>query len=87
MSYCRNCGSDMSENATYCPVCGEPTGNKQTKARWPTAWFGFLMVITAVIPLVGWISGGIACYRGHTAQGGWLVGFGLVMALIYMGTM
>ena len=84
MIYCNACGGSVSERAVACPICGEPVNRKQTKARWSTPWFAFLMVVTAFIPLVGWVGGGIACYRGETTHGGWLVGFGLLMSVIYI---
>jgi len=74
----------MSETATACPSCGAVVSNRQTKERWTTGMFSVLMVLSALFPIVGWISGSIALYRKEVDQGAWLLGVSITMFFIYI---
>ena len=83
--FCRECATDISYTALACPSCGAVTDNKQAKERWSTGLFATLMVLSVLIPLIGWISGGIALYRRETDHGAWLLGVSTGMVFLYTG--
>jgi len=57
MPYCKNCGSELSEEAAYCPKCGSPVeALTQLKlAYWSerfVAWLLDVIIISVILTLV-----------------------------------
>lgn len=58
MSYCTNCGYDISEDVSNCPSCGvdlelTPPQTVETASKVPMALGILSMIIGIIIPLVG----------------------------------
>ncbi len=76
--YCKNCGSEMSENAKKCSKCGE---------KFETSWGGIsmfiLIFISFAIPLIGIIFGLYGTYhKPKKTQGYILLGIGIIMIFV-----
>lgn len=61
MSYCRNCGAEISEKAVICPKCGVPTeklrstshnSNDSGNIGWGI--LGFILPIVGLILFIAW---------------------------------
>jgi uncharacterized RDD family membrane protein YckC len=54
MSYCKNCGNKIPEDATYCPTCGKPvlTPKQLTLATWGeriVAWIIDIIILSIIL--------------------------------------
>lgn len=57
--YCDKCGTEMSDNATACPKCGEPTKNasvqKQKKSHGCAVGCLCMIVLIGILGVGGWL--------------------------------
>jgi len=71
---CIGCGMNPTDGSANCPACGVATkdkqvictacgGNLQGGAAWPIGQCLGLFLLSLVIPLFGWIYGGIQAYK------------------------
>ena len=73
---CKNCGQELSDDATICFFCGVPTENfdkqeKVDKSKEKTvnamAIVGF--IFSFLVPILGWIFGGIGLKKAEKEEG------------------
>lgn len=65
--YCTNCGAEIDENAYICIHCGALVVRRKPKITNGMAVAGF--VCSFLIPLLGWIFGGIGLSRSKKLPG------------------
>lgn len=77
--FCRNCGNEICDDVVVCPKCGVPVYSltKEKKFKNGMAIAGF--VCAFIIPLLGWIFGGIGLSNASKNNG---KGRGLSIAAI-----
>ena len=95
MKYCNNCGSEMTDQSHFCPICGANANGQtnnyqntytnnyqpiQTKAN-GMAIAGFILAF--LIPLLGWIFGGIGLKNASKCNSG----KGLAIAALIVATL
>ena len=94
MKYCRNCGSELKENANFCDICGassqqiyqthyNPNPSQYQYNERKTNVMAIIGLITAfIIPLLGWIFGGIGLSNVKKCNSG----KGLAIAALIVAT-
>jgi len=82
MKFCSKCGSELSDEAIACPKCGSPTEAYVNSRSNGMAIAGF--IFSFLIPLFGWIFGGIGLKRSKELNG---KGRGLSIAAIVISTL
>lgn len=81
--YCKNCGTEINDQAVVCPKCGVPTSNYSAPTE-NTNKNGFAIagfVCSFFIPLLGWIFGGIGLSRALKRNGKFM-GFAIAALVI-----
>ena len=84
--YCKNCGKEIADNATYCPTCGVSTGVPQHAAQQPV--INVINNIPGYIHKKNWVAfflclflGEFGFHRFYVGKIGtgiiWLFSFGL----------
>lgn len=89
--FCKNCGRDgLSGDAIFCPSCGAQTGNSDAVAKattvepWTTNKFTWLIVLSLLMPVIGWIFGIIGLTKEPTRnQGGIVLAVGILAAIVW----
>lgn len=84
MKYCSHCGSEVQDDAIYCPNCGELTSGSSSYGNQSSNGFAIAAFICSFfIPLLGWIFGGIGISKANKMNG---KGKGLAIAGIIIAT-
>ena len=73
--FCTKCGKELNDEAVICPYCGVPTANfavvnndvEEVPQTNGIAIAGF--VCSFVVPILGWIFGGIGLARANKRNG------------------
>ncbi len=84
MKYCKTCGAELLDSDVYCTKCGnqtEPIKVVVVQQSNGVAIAGF--ILSFLIPLLGWILGGLGIKRSKEAGG---KGYGLSIAAIVIAT-
>ena len=68
MKYCVNCGKEIDDNAYVCPNCGVKVATEENYKEKGNvfSWLSFLGIL---IPLLGWIFGGIGISKAQKLNG------------------
>lgn len=70
--YCKNCGTKLSENATFCTVCGEPVDNTAPlpadpatlpQNTYPMKWHKFLIYFQLFAAALISLYNAVVCFR------------------------
>lgn len=69
MLYCSNCGSELQENQQVCLNCGKLVVENKPTEKDTSMTFAIIGVVGGLlIPLIGFISGGIGLSRANKAN-------------------
>ena len=78
--FCSKCGSEIMDEAVICPNCGCSTENFHQKKDDKVS--AIVVLLTIIVPLVGFIMGIIYLGQGKRA-GGTLIALSILMCLLY----
>lgn len=86
--FCKNCGKEIDDKAFVCPNCGVKVAEDEPKQKESNVFAG-LSYLGIIMPLLGWIFGGIGLAKANkTGKGAGLSIGGLivttVMFIIYL---
>ena len=59
MRYCKNCGQELFFETLICPNCKEEITEVIKEVSDSSTTYGFWAIVIGVIPILGWIIGGI----------------------------
>lgn len=68
MKYCSNCGKEIDEKAYVCPNCGVKVASEEAPKQ-DTNVFAGLSFLGILIPILGWIFGGIGISKSKNMNG------------------
>ena len=80
--FCKNCGKEIDNNAFVCPHCGVKVATAEPQKE-ETNVFAGLSYLGILIPLLGWIFGGIGLSKAKkTGKGTGLSIGGLIVTTV-----
>lgn len=81
--FCKNCGKEIDNNAFVCPHCGVRVVADEPQAEGANVFAG-LSYLGIIIPLLGWIFGGIGLSKANkTGKGAGLSIGGLIVTTVF----
>ena len=80
--YCKNCGKEIDDKAYVCPFCGVKVAEEKEEKSGGNVFAG-LSYLGILVPILGWIFGGIGIAKSQKLGG---KGLGVAIGGIVVST-